>query len=255
ASDLGNADPFLGGVLGATLASYDYFYDDLTGIMVPRVFAVHPLLGGDDPWFWAYGGCPYPENFNLVQPLGALTEVTHAWEEDAGTGAVAGVLNRDPDGDGTEFNAAGHTSRAMLNAFSYGFVRDGGYGLPQGVDYARAAVGDVLTLLFEAGPTGPPDDVPEAPGVTRFAGAWPNPFNPATTVRFSLAEAGPARVTVHDVAGRLVRTLHDGPAPAGTTELVWDGRDEKGTRQASGVYLLRFRAASMNAQRKLVLLK
>lgn len=47
------------------------------------------------------------------------------------------------------------------------------------------------------------------------------------------------RVAVYDVAGRLVRSLRPGPAPAGTSPLVWDGRDRQGRRVPAGVYLLR----------------
>lgn len=84
----------------------------------------------------------------------------------------------------------------------------------------------------------------------------PNPFNPVTTLEFSAPpSAGPIRVTVHDSAGRLVRTLHDGPASGGTHELVWDGRDDHGNRVATGVYFARMVASDFGATRKMLLLK
>ncbi|MCA9752733.1 MAG: VCBS repeat-containing protein, partial [Gemmatimonadetes bacterium] len=45
-------------------------------------------------------------------------------------------------------------------------------------------------------------------------------------------------VTIHDVAGRVVRHLHDGPVAAGATSLAWDGRDDHGATVASGVYFV-----------------
>jgi hypothetical protein len=67
----------------------------------------------------------------------------------------------------------------------------------------------------------------------------PNPFNPLTTLRFELPTAGPARLAVYDVAGRLVRVLVEGKIPAGSHEAVWDGRDSSGRFSPSGSYLAR----------------
>jgi len=97
--------------------------------------------------------------------------------------------------------------------------------------------------------------VAPAPAASALIGAQPNPFNPKTTIRFSLAEAGRARLEVFDLAGRRVAMLLDGPAAAGEQSIDWDGRDDAGRRLASGVYLLRFAAAGVSEEGKLVLLK
>ena len=67
----------------------------------------------------------------------------------------------------------------------------------------------------------------------------PNPFNPATTLRFSLPVGGRIRLDVVDVAGRLVRKLLDGDFAAGRHEARWDGRDDTGRGVASGSYFAR----------------
>jgi len=95
----------------------------------------------------------------------------------------------------------------------------------------------------------------ETPAATAALASWPNPFNPSTTLRFDLPEAGPGRLTVHDAAGRLVRVLADGPLAAGEHRRVWDGRDAAGRPLASGLYLARLRAPGVSECRKLVLLK
>ena len=69
--------------------------------------------------------------------------------------------------------------------------------------------------------------------------AAPNPFNPSTTLRFSVAEAGAARLAVYDTNGRWVRGLVDGYRPAGQHAVVWNGTDDSGRPVASGVYLVR----------------
>lgn len=68
---------------------------------------------------------------------------------------------------------------------------------------------------------------------------WPNPFNPRTTVWYDLPEAGPVRLSVFDVAGRLVRTLVAQDMPRGNHEAVWEGRDASGREVGSGSYLAR----------------
>jgi flagellar hook assembly protein FlgD len=74
-------------------------------------------------------------------------------------------------------------------------------------------------------------------------------------VAFSLKSAGNATVKVFSVQGRLVRTLHDGFAAAGTTELRWNGRDNAGRAVPSGVYFLNVQSAGAKAVQKLYLLK
>lgn len=67
----------------------------------------------------------------------------------------------------------------------------------------------------------------------------PNPFNPRTTLRFELADAGMVQLAVYDACGRRVRTLLDASLAPGSHEVVWDGRDEGGRDVGSGLYLAR----------------
>jgi hypothetical protein len=81
---------------------------------------------------------------------------------------------------------------------------------------------------------------------------FPNPANPAMTISFELAAAGPVRVTVHSLDGGLVRTLQDGELGSGRQLLVWRGRDEAGRPVASGTYICRVRAGAQASTTKLV---
>jgi flagellar hook assembly protein FlgD len=67
----------------------------------------------------------------------------------------------------------------------------------------------------------------------------PNPFNPTTTIAFSLRAPGHVRVEVFDLRGRLVRVLRDSETAAGRIELDWHGDDTRGSKVGSGVYLVR----------------
>jgi hypothetical protein len=83
----------------------------------------------------------------------------------------------------------------------------------------------------------------------------PNPFNPQTTVEFTVAHKGRVAVRVYDVAGRLLRTLEDKSIEPGEHATSWDGTDDSGVRVASGVYFVRLEAAGKQRSQKLVLLK
>jgi hypothetical protein len=86
-------------------------------------------------------------------------------------------------------------------------------------------------------------------------GNAPNPFNPATEIAFAMASAAHACVSVHDAAGRHVRTLVDESRPAGRHTVTWDGRDANGRAVASGVYLVRFVAGASVQTRSVTLVK
>lgn len=82
----------------------------------------------------------------------------------------------------------------------------------------------------------------------RIAGVSPNPFNPSTLVTLEMPQAATATLAVHDMGGRLVRTLHNGVLDAGRHVIAWDGADESGTPMASGIYMVRL-MTSDGAQR------
>ena len=71
---------------------------------------------------------------------------------------------------------------------------------------------------------------------------------------FELGERSPARIRIYDVTGRLVRSLLDEKLEAGPHTVVWDGRNERGHRLSSGVYLYRLETPGFSAARQLVIL-
>ncbi len=83
----------------------------------------------------------------------------------------------------------------------------------------------------------------------------PNPFNPTTTFRFELTQAGPVELAIYDTAGRRVRTLVAGVRPRGLTETIWNGTDDRGMPVASGLYLGSLRVGAQRLTTKAVLLK
>lgn len=95
----------------------------------------------------------------------------------------------------------------------------------------------------------------EVPEAHQLTGNYPNPFNPTTTVRFELAAATHAQVSIFDVTGRLERVLVDATLPAGRHEVSWDGRDSAGNTLPSGIYIARLSTAGVVATRTMALIK
>jgi hypothetical protein len=96
-------------------------------------------------------------------------------------------------------------------------------------------------------PLGPEWSVPDQFNVSRVS---PNPFNPATTISFTLPESRSVSLNVFDVSGRQVAQLINGVCPAGTHQATFDG-----SNLASGLYVYQLRAGSFQTTGKMMLLK
>jgi len=90
---------------------------------------------------------------------------------------------------------------------------------------------------------------------TELMGNAPNPFNPATSIRFNLARRSEVSLKIYDNAGRLVRDLFEGSLDAGPQSVKWNGRDDTGETVASGIYHYTFRAGDHTESGKMALLK
>jgi flagellar hook assembly protein FlgD len=89
----------------------------------------------------------------------------------------------------------------------------------------------------------------------RLQDAAPNPFNPFTSIRFSLERPMRVRLTIFDVSGARVRSLADRPMAAGQYQLTWDGTNDRGRPLASGAYFYRLDADGEVEAKKLILLR
>ncbi|MCP4712661.1 MAG: Omp28-related outer membrane protein [Planctomycetes bacterium] len=116
---------------------------------------------------------------------------------------------------------------------------------------------EVLETIFQffAGPNAIEDEI----GVKTFATCLeqnkPNPFNPSTTIGFSIANGGLVSLKVFNTAGRLVKTLIDGELAPDSYQVTWDGTDNHNVSVASGVYLYQFQSAELNETKRMVLIK
>jgi hypothetical protein len=94
-------------------------------------------------------------------------------------------------------------------------------------------------------PGSPEEPIADVPAALAIAAVSPNPFNPSTAIRLELPRpAAAAVVAIHDLRGRLVRTLWQGPLGAGHHTLRWDGCDDRQRAMPSGIYLVRLATES-----------
>jgi len=90
----------------------------------------------------------------------------------------------------------------------------------------------------------------KAPASYSLEGAYPNPFNPTTTIRYAIPEAAKVTLTVYDIQGRQVAELFNGFRQAGSHNVTFDA-----SHLASGVYLYRLSSSNFAAVGKMMLIK
>jgi hypothetical protein len=204
------------------------------------------------------GACPVLMYFDVVNARSGIpgNEVVALYQKQDGQERPAGVAYTHQTlgyqtvnlGFGPEFISDGTTHGGSGNYTPEGYYHA---GLKDRLDLMRN-----IMDYFGLTPTEPGTGIEGPVGANALAQAHPNPFNPVTTVGYSVRDAGPVTITVYDVAGRVVRTLLEGEFEAGTTgSVVWDGTNDGGERCASGVYFYRIAAPGFQSSKKMVMLK
>jgi hypothetical protein len=99
------------------------------------------------------------------------------------------------------------------------------------------------------------DPEPPEDKAVRSFGNYPNPFNPETSISFSLAEAGPVTLEIFNSRGQHVKTLINSRMTEGEHTVIWNGRDEANRETGSGVYFYRIKQGKYTANGKMILMK
>jgi flagellar hook assembly protein FlgD len=91
---------------------------------------------------------------------------------------------------------------------------------------------------------------------THLFEAYPNPFNPQTTIAFDFPKRESVTLRVFDMSGRLVRSLITAELNTpGRHEVVWNGRDDSGRKVASGTYFYRLETGNYTETKRMALIK
>ena len=232
---------FLANRMGVIYGSPD-IRDYIGGQVSPLVVgaAGNPVFGAAS-WV-AYGGCPGLNDFDRVT---------------AAPTAVRLAQFTAPGGGTTPYPYAAATlmltgmSRVVSLNHDFQFVASPLHG-PDNPTARTNLLVDVLQYFNAM--IGCWGDVPPSGGHFSVAG-YPNPFNPAITLSYTLARPGQVTMKVYDARGALVRTLLDGPVAEATGVVVWDGVDANGKGVSSGLYFVETRADGQVDVRKVTMLK
>jgi len=90
---------------------------------------------------------------------------------------------------------------------------------------------------------------------TALDGNYPNPFNPSTSIKFTLAQSGNVKLQVFNVKGQLVKTLVNTIKEVGSHTIIWNGTDDQNKPVTSGIYFYRLEANSTTAVKRMLLIK
>ncbi|NIM19156.1 MAG: T9SS type A sorting domain-containing protein [Candidatus Latescibacteria bacterium] len=208
------------------------------------VFDNGPPFGTDT--LVVFGGCPIINDFDVIAPAGSATlEMCYdPRNEDDDSNPAIIVFDTT--------NTFDNRVAVVLSGFSFHNVRcDRQWQWDREVHLANIMwyLG-VWTHLGGAG------DDPSLNWTNHLAQNFPNPFNPVTTIRYSIQERDHVSLKIYNVAGQLVKTLvNETKRPGIIHEVRWDGRSDSGDPAASGVYFYKLVTKSYAKTKKMVLLK
>ena len=213
------------------------------GVITPEITPAAGSIFDGLPTFYAFGGCPIVNAFDVIQTTayGQEALMYPDFEEES---YVAGIQSQ-------QTNASDAEARTMWFSFSWMLIRDAG-------DPVAPIIRNVLfNEIYEwfqgvPNPNITPADVPK---MYRLAQNFPNPFNPTTKIAFDIPKKGHVSLKIYNVAGQLVKTLVDGVLDANHHEYDWAGTNNAGVKVASGVYFYSIEADNFTSTKKMVLLR
>ncbi|PIX94602.1 MAG: hypothetical protein COZ25_04750, partial [Ignavibacteria bacterium CG_4_10_14_3_um_filter_37_18] len=95
----------------------------------------------------------------------------------------------------------------------------------------------------------------EQPAKFSLAQNFPNPFNPETKITFTITERQNVSIKIFNIQGELVKTLLTKEFQKGDHEVVWNGKNEFGEQQPTGIYFYEMRSGSFTQAKKMILLR
>ena len=199
--------------------------------------------------FHLNGDCPIINHFDLVfQATGAPSS------------GKSGIFLKYPNTQpamtryATKYTPTGlDSARAVVGGFNFNLIEEGGerYNLMKNVvnGYFKENACYTATAVED-------DPATQAPRIrTELFQNSPNPFNPETKIRYTVASRGIVTIDIYNVSGQRVRTLVQRPHDPGVYDVKWNGTDDQGRHLASGVYFYQLRTPGVIDSKKLILLK
>jgi hypothetical protein len=241
---------------GVTLEHGSYF--ELTGgipgagIPIPLIHTIaSPLYWNpmDPDSFYLDGGCPAINGFDVLEKT-ENGDYLLKYPDYSGMNFYAGIGSR-------RFNSVFSEVNTLWFGFSFMYIRDAAEAMPH-APIVRNRIMKEIMLYWMQGAGGPAnDDITgsDVPPAWNLEQNFPNPFNPVTTIRYSVSSKGPVSLKIYNAAGQLVRTLVNEVKNPGVYKIDWDGHNNRGSRVASGMYFYMMEAKDYRSTKKMVLLK
>ncbi len=249
----------------------DYLFDNLTTGNYYLIFTA----GGHFPEF--YDDALIWEDATAIPVNGAVTSINASLTpivRDSSNGVITGTISN-PNSD--PLSGVLVTAKdALGNAIGYDFTESNGSYQIMGVGGGSYTVQaskiqynseaesinsnpQTTTLLnfnmSEASTAVDEKDIVPLPKELFLGRNYPNPFNPSTSIAFSLPQAQHVKIIVYNVLGQMVKELTNEMFQAGHYNVTWDGCDFKGNRSASGIYILALETTNNKLFRKMTLIK
>ncbi|MDD2228063.1 MAG: FlgD immunoglobulin-like domain containing protein [Candidatus Cloacimonetes bacterium] len=99
------------------------------------------------------------------------------------------------------------------------------------------------------------EDNPAVANIVKAVSNYPNPFNPSTTIRYSVPKDGGVNLFIYNTRGQLVRTLVNERRKKGNYTVIWNGKDNSGNTVSSGVYFSRILSNGKSRTSKMLMMK
>ena len=200
----------------------------------------------------------WPPNHKMVEVC--ATVHVHDGVDPAPTFVLLSITSSEPDNDKGDGNTTGDIRGAAIGTpdlcYDLRAERQGGGSgreyriIYRATDASNHVAYDTVSVRVPHDMSGK-----DAKPVMALSSVYPNPFNPQTTVAFSLAVNGRVQIVIYDVRGSLIRRLVDESMPEGEHLATWNGLDDAGRQASSGIYFVRMIAPSYSETRKIVMLK
>nr|ABZ07817.1 hypothetical protein ALOHA_HF4000ANIW141I9ctg2g4 [uncultured marine microorganism HF4000_ANIW141I9] len=186
------------------------------------------------------------ENYNFVTQA---EDVNMTWDLSSLPEHISMTLTDNITGNSVDLTQQSEVTFATVEKGSFPAYGSGGVSIYSQVGESR------FTLTAAYSPLSAVDDGTNLPKEFALHPAYPNPFNPATTLSYILLEQANVNITIYDMLGRQVKSLINQTQDAGYRSVIWNATNDFGKPVSAGVYLYKIQAGEFVQTRKMVLLK
>jgi hypothetical protein len=235
---------------GVTFVNTSYF--DVTGgrtgggVITPKVTGIAGSIfyeGGVPDMWYVFGGCFVINQFDCLEKT-ANGNYAAKYPDYHGLPYYGAIQSE-------QKNSLDQWVRTVWFGFSYQYVRDDVMATPED----RFEIAQDVFSWMQNTTRDPFSGNGTPPAVNKLAQNFPNPFNPATTIKYDVKAKGVVTLKVYNVAGQLVRTLENGMKDAGSYTVAWNGKNDRGASVASGMYFYKMETKGFSETKKMVMLR